>query len=422
MSIQLFRKVSLERLSSPEQLDVLVKVTSPMGWLALLSVGVLLSVALVWGFYGSIRTTVNGSGILVRTGGIFEIDCVTGGQVSAIYVSVGDIVSRGQVVARVAQPKLVSDINRDRVRLDQMKDEYDKVARFNAEELERKLEYYAKQRVDLQNSIQLSIETLKWLNDRLENQEKLLQESLIRKQDYLNTKKEIFDTKGAIEKLRRDIKQVTLDEMEFTQKIKMEFVTHKHEIDKLKEQIESAEEDLELKSRIISPYSGSVVEVLADEGSFINGSDPIVTLELGGYSIKELETILYVPAGDGKRVKPGMQAQVSPSTIKREEWGCILGIVASVSIFPTTQKGMLRNLQNLKLVENFSSNGAPIEINVDLVPDPNTPSGYRWSTPNGPPVTVEHGTVCAATITVEEQSPISLVIPLFKKYVLGMGS
>ncbi len=35
MSQGLFRETSLEKLSSPEQLDALIKVTSPRAWLAL---------------------------------------------------------------------------------------------------------------------------------------------------------------------------------------------------------------------------------------------------------------------------------------------------------------------------------------------------------------------------------------------------
>lgn len=422
MNTQLFRKVSLERLSSPEQLDVLMKVASPLGWLSLLSVGILLAVALIWGLLGSIPATVNGNGILLRAGGVFNIECVTSGQVSAIYVSVGDSISKNQLIARVAQPKLISEINKDKDRLGQLKEEQERFRRFSADEMNKKMEYYAKQRTDFENSIKLSQETLKWLYDRLQNQESLLEQNLIRRQDYLNTKKEIYDTKVAIDKLHQEIKQVSIDEVEYKHRQRIEISNKKHEIDQLKTLIESKEDELDLKSRVVSSYSGSVVELLVSEGSFINSGDAILTLELGGYNLMNLEAVFYIAAGDGKKVRPGMKAQVSPATVKREEWGCMLGLVTSVSVFPTTQKGMLRNLQNQKLVESFSSGGAPIEITVDLVPDASSVSGYKWTTSKGPPITVEHGTICTATVTVSEQPPIQLVIPLLKRFFLGIGS
>ena len=39
----LFRKAALDKLASPERLDVLMQVTSPKGWLALLMMGIILS-------------------------------------------------------------------------------------------------------------------------------------------------------------------------------------------------------------------------------------------------------------------------------------------------------------------------------------------------------------------------------------------
>ena len=44
-----FRKVSLDRLASPEQLDQLMQITTPKGWVALLALSVLLLTAIVWG-------------------------------------------------------------------------------------------------------------------------------------------------------------------------------------------------------------------------------------------------------------------------------------------------------------------------------------------------------------------------------------
>ena len=40
MNEVLFRKVSLDRLSSPEQLDQLLRVTDPKSWLGLFAVGI----------------------------------------------------------------------------------------------------------------------------------------------------------------------------------------------------------------------------------------------------------------------------------------------------------------------------------------------------------------------------------------------
>lgn len=52
----IFRKKSLERVSSPEQLDAYLKVTSPKVWIILIGVIVLLIGFICWGVVGKIET------------------------------------------------------------------------------------------------------------------------------------------------------------------------------------------------------------------------------------------------------------------------------------------------------------------------------------------------------------------------------
>ena len=98
---QIFRKVSLERLSSPEQLDLLMQVTSPKGWVALLAqCGIVVGVV-AWGVFGSIPSMVNASCILIRPSGMNEIVTPGAGRLVDISIDVGDQVRAGQVIARI---------------------------------------------------------------------------------------------------------------------------------------------------------------------------------------------------------------------------------------------------------------------------------------------------------------------------------
>lgn len=62
--MELYRKSALERISSPEQLDKAMTVTSPLSWLALLAVTVMIVLAVVWSFVGTIPVTVTARGIV----------------------------------------------------------------------------------------------------------------------------------------------------------------------------------------------------------------------------------------------------------------------------------------------------------------------------------------------------------------------
>jgi HlyD family secretion protein len=57
VATDIFRKVSLERLSSPEQLDRTLTVTPTRSWIALLELLLLLGLAVAWGFEGVVSTT-----------------------------------------------------------------------------------------------------------------------------------------------------------------------------------------------------------------------------------------------------------------------------------------------------------------------------------------------------------------------------
>ena len=59
MNEQLFRKKSIDRVSSPEQLDAYIRVANPGVWLVLIAIAVLLVGVCVWGILGRLDTTVN---------------------------------------------------------------------------------------------------------------------------------------------------------------------------------------------------------------------------------------------------------------------------------------------------------------------------------------------------------------------------
>lgn len=61
----IFRKKALERLSSPEQLDQLMKIVTPRSWLPLAVLGALLGGGLIWSVLGRIPVTTTGQGALV---------------------------------------------------------------------------------------------------------------------------------------------------------------------------------------------------------------------------------------------------------------------------------------------------------------------------------------------------------------------
>lgn len=62
MSESLFRKKSIERISSPEEIDEYMRVTTPSMWLVLGAVVLLLLAIFVWSITGRIEDTIETNG------------------------------------------------------------------------------------------------------------------------------------------------------------------------------------------------------------------------------------------------------------------------------------------------------------------------------------------------------------------------
>ncbi|MTI81653.1 MAG: NHLP bacteriocin system secretion protein [Firmicutes bacterium] len=411
----LFRKVSLERLSSPEQLDQMVTVTTPKAWLAFLAIGALLVTALTWGFFGSIPTKVYGQGILLKSGGIYNLAHVSGGQITDIRVKAGDYVQKGDIVARVEQHQLVEQINDFKNQLQQLKATQEITTGGGGEGIQSELiqlnQFYSRIESSQTNST-LAEEYNNIKYELISAKIKLLQDKInaASQQDYLNkhvnSGEDLSKAKNNYELLELEVKasEATVDRLLST-------ITAK--IATLEEKINDLQHELEYKSNIVSDEEGQVLEVKINEGDIIQPGSSIISLEETGDEVKGLELVMYIPAEEGKKILPGMEAQVSPTIVKKEEYGYLLGRVVSVSDYPATFQGMMRILGNEELVNKLAGQSTALEVRIDLVVDEDTVSGYKWSTPQGPPIKITSGTLCSGSVTINEQKPISLVFPIF---------
>jgi phosphoketolase len=177
-------------------------------------------------------------------------------------------------------------------------------------------------------------------------------------------------------------------------------------------QMDAAAGQLTQNTQIISPIEGRVLEVKISAGAVLAVGTPVIAIESEG---RRLEALIYIPAERGKNVKLGMPVRIEPSTVKREEFGTMVGTVVTISDFPITPQGMAAVLHNDNLVTRFTKEGAAYAATVSLEQDADNVSGYRWAVGKGPPVRLTSGTLTRAEITTRRQRPIDLVVPLFRR-------
>ena len=289
MGNSIFRQSALDALSSPEQLNQLVKVTSPRAWIALWTVVAILAAILAWSVFGRLPTRITGQGVLIHEGGAFHVVAADAGVLTGFRTfNAGETVTRGQLLAHVEDPRLQQRIAAGQARTDA--------------------------------------------------------------------------APGA---------------------------------------------------EIRSARAGVVVEALASDGDTVSVGQPVLSIE---DDHAPLRAVIYLPArSNAKLLRPGMTAEISPVTSRRERDGYLVGRVVGVSKYPATAAGMTALLRNPALVQSLSAQGPPIAVEVELAPDATARSGYRWSSDAGSGLDVGSGTLATGSFVVESRHPISLLFPMFDR-------
>jgi HlyD family secretion protein len=180
-------------------------------------------------------------------------------------------------------------------------------------------------------------------------------------------------------------------------------------------QLDELENQYSEKSLITAKSSGIVSGLTVQPDDFVRLGDVLGNIVSDDTSSGSSDVVLYVSLDKGKLVEAGMDVNIYPTTVTREEHGYIIGRVVSVSASSVTQDHMMSILQNMQLVMAFSRDVAVIEVEIELLYNGATTSGYQWSTPKGAPFAIKSGTVCGGEIIVSNQRPIEKVVPFFKR-------
>jgi HlyD family secretion protein len=397
---KLFRQAAIDKMSSPERLDVLMEVTSPKGWLALWTVGGML---IIWSIFGSIPTRIEGQGILIRGGSLRELASGIDGELKELKVDIGGTVSEGQIVA------VLGVANRE--------DAAD-AARLNYENLQREHEAASAEDQATIAGYRATIAGHRADRERAADE-------LRRKKEELPGRKEQLAkgiiTRARVDQLEREIRML---ESELTQRnasvnsLNAQINASEQRVRQRELQVDAAKQEFERlaegnirDTELKSPVAGRVVSVSPRVGDLVRRGEVVAMVEPESAT---MEPIVYIPSTQGGRVRPEMVAEISPTTVKREEYGFMKGKVRIVSQFPVSIEQMSSTVGNAELARELLGNASKIEIRAALLPTNETPSGYEWSSSTGPPFGIESGTRVSVSILVDRRAPISYVLPIIR--------
>ncbi|MFV0247940.1 MAG: NHLP bacteriocin system secretion protein [Tenacibaculum sp.] len=417
MAAGFFRKAALEKLSTPEKLDQLIKVTSPKGWIALLTIAIALGTGIAWSFFGNVKTKLNVVGVLLG-GEIHEVVATSQGQLISLDVNIGDVIKEGDIIASIEQPELFQQIEEVKASLKEREFDLQQLLSYGNQDTRLQGQLVQQQRSTIELQTQSENKNLEFLRNQLETEKNLLKQGLITNSQVVNTQQQIETSKNAIERLKSQMVQTSSQKLNIGFDLQQKININKQRIAETKRRLKHLQERYDIQTNIRSSYAGEVVEVLTDAGVIVGQGTPLFKLknqnQIAGDD--KLRGVLYIPSQDGKKIKIGMDALVVPSTVQPQEYGFMKAKVTYVSDFPITQKGMMMTVKNDQLVQGMLSMGALFEVYVEFEKDDKAFSDFKWTSAKGPQIAINEGTSCMGKITVKSEPPATMVVPALKKF------
>jgi HlyD family secretion protein len=426
----IFRQQAWEHFASPDQLDQLLQVVSPQHWLALLTCGALVGVALLWSILGRLPTTVMGQGVLVHPRQVLDVQALTPGRLATLTVRVGDVLHTGDVLGTIEQTEKRRELQEARAKEQELLSQDRSKSTLQAQQTALQAQQTALeaqtiglQRHDVRKRLGDAQARVPVLQQRLENRRRLealglaahlSDERLQAEQASLENQDKIAALQAELTQLDSKMKQLEsqskrqgLEELEAS-------TMRKDQLQELLSRIALLEVHLARESQVISLYNGRLLELTAHVGQVIQAGSRLGSMAVEA-SPAQLVGVSYFPIKTGKKIQPGMTIYVAPDTVPRERFGSLLGTVTAVSPFPVTKEGIASVVGNAEVVAALASQGPVIEVEAALTPDPATASGYTWSSSAGPAAQLSPGTTTTGRVVLEHRAPITYLLPILRE-------
>jgi HlyD family secretion protein len=411
-----------------DQLDTLVRVTTVQAWVYLATLFAVGASALAFAILYKVPTKVNGDGILlIDQDRLAQVRARATGRLVSLRVKLGDPVCREQDIGRIAQDDLKDAIDEARAKLEDLRREDREFTQFEERERKRKEAAMDQVKQAVDHAQEDAGEKLKIARRVVEGADRLREQKHLKDLELLESREKYYDIRDDLNKGRSRLAELELERVTSETARGRARLERTLKIRQLETKLKLDLEKMERTSRLISPAKGQVAQVLHANGDLVHEGSPILLLHApkegqgADDSGPSYESIVFVPAGEGKKIELNNPVEIVPATIKREEHGFIRGRVVDISELPATKLAMEAALEHPDLVDAFLKRYAPgvlLRVHIRLEKsDPNRHNPFLWSSSSGPDQPLKTGTMCQAAIVVQKRRLINLILPWTKKLV-----
>lgn len=412
MATELIRSVTLQRLASPEHLNEILRLSRPPDWAPLAALSLLLGAVAAWAWLGSITIASKARGVLILSGGMISITAPSYGQVVEWGVVRGDHVRAGQRIGRIGQPNLAEQFRLKKQELTEAQYDAQRSTASQAQTTRFQIAALKHQKANAQNEIAQLKNQQKFAKEVVSQQEQLVSYGLATRHPWVAAQERLAGIDTQIAQLEGRLTQLEAEQAVAEETVVQNETRERAHLAEISRALSGLKQQLQTTTYIVSPADGQVVELQTYVGATVAAGSPVLSIQSDS---GVLQALLYVASDEAKAIKPGMSVQLAPTNIRREKHGFLVASVLSVGDFPISHAAMVRKFENDTLAAELTAHGPVTELRVALSRSNFSPSGFQWSSGNGPKIHLTSGTLCEGRIVTEREKPLRLVLPMLRK-------
>ncbi|MEU2155072.1 HlyD family efflux transporter periplasmic adaptor subunit [Streptomyces sp. NPDC019396] len=157
--------------------------------------------------------------------------------------------------------------------------------------------------------------------------------------------------------------------------------------------------------------AGRVTALSVGIGAVVTTGADVAVVERVDKAAAPLRAMLYMPADNGSAVPLGARVDLTVQSVPAQRYGVLRGRIEAVGRNSQTRRQIAGFLGDDQLGEQFSRQGRPLAVLVRLEPSAGTPSGYRWSSQDGPAHALDSMTLVTGAVHLADQHPIDWLLP-----------
>ena len=408
----LFRKKAANFFQSPDELNQTVTSMRPKTGLFIIGIALVLGGVLSWASLGSIKITLPGKGVLLKSD-FYTYRSQANGALTQLSIQPGSKVEKGEVIAKLRLKDIeakIEAVNAKRIRLEKEK----QLAEIEINrKIANKKHFFLQARRKAQNELLTLVKKKGYLNFRQKDSQYLLKQGIISETEYSTLMAEYKQLLDREKSLQANIENIEWAISEVKQEKTAQLLALEEEIARALQHQNDLIEEIKIKSEIKAKVSGVITDVYLRTGDSVEVGQKIAVVQPEDNG-KPFRLVAYIKAGNKHAVEAGMPVEIKPMFSKENKF--VLGQVESISKVPVSKDSIDRNFHNNSLSEKIHDMGMVKEVIIKLDMDADM---LDQLSNNDQPFQLTNGMMCQASIIIKESSPIELLSPLINTNLDG---